>query len=219
MSLETFSEILSYSSPFILFIGFLIGTRFYKNLDKQNKLLYYYLSGCLIIDVISRIIAFTSGNNLILFQSLCFLEIIIFSKFYYNMILKNNFIKILSFLGIIYILFEFFYLDFKNIKSVQSYSQVVSSFIIILMVLFYFIEQIEKDFQSTIHDFYFNGVVLFFFTVQLLLLLPFNFLVTNHSSFVFLLWLIHIVTLISFYTYLIISIWKNGKSLKQLRFG
>ncbi len=197
----------------------MVGLSYYKFLNTTRRLLLLYLGVCLLMDLSSRALHGLFENNLILFSISGLIDLLIFSKLYHQFSKRKYLIGLMALLGSMYILIEFIYLDVNQRTSFQPYAKVVASFFIVSMALNYFFEQINKEQKIARLDLYLNSFVLCFFALELILLLPTNFLINGDHNIIFAFWFLRILFLLLFYSGLTFLIWKNGKNQKQLRYG
>jgi len=212
-------QLLTYTSPILLLTGVVLGGYTYKYLDSSYRLMLFYLIGNLIIDVVSRFLGEFIGNNLILLSVLSVFELLVFSKFYFDLINRKKLIVVLATIGSTYIFFESAHIDANATTSFQPYAKVVTSFLIVILVLVYFIEQIKREDSMVEKKTQIHHMILGYFTLELILLLPINFLINSKSDFIFYIWFLHLMVLLIFYFYITYCIWMNGKSRKQLPYG
>jgi hypothetical protein len=140
-----------------------------------------------------------------------------FSLLYLQFIRLKQLVWVLGGFGIIYAIVETLQIDPFNITSFQPYSKMVSSFIIVTMALFYIFGQIKAE--RKIAERYLNYSIIFYFSLELILLLPINLLINYESFIVYFVWFLHLCINLLFYIFLIRFIWKNGKTQKQLPYG
>ncbi|MBL4705267.1 MAG: hypothetical protein JKY54_12150 [Flavobacteriales bacterium] len=165
----------------------------------------------------ARIVGGIAFNNLILFNVLSIVEILTFSWLYYTMINQKRWVWLLGAAAIAYVFVETLGIDADEVASFQSYSKMVSSFAIVIMGLKYILEHVKEE--RSILNRNLNYVIIFYFSLELILLLPLNFLINQDSNLIFYIWFLHLGINILLYVYLIRFIWKNGKIQKQLRSG
>ncbi|WP_430409774.1 hypothetical protein [Kordia sp.] len=218
MNSSTLSEILTYLSPLVLFIGTSVGLFYYQKLDKITKLLLYFLIGSLAIDISSRVLAHLLNNNLILYVVLSLLELLIFFKIYDTLCKKKKIIRILTTVGVLYTLTESIYLNANNVELFQPYAKALTPLLIVIMTLIYFFELIQEEMKLIKGEsryFSFNSIVLCFFALEFLFLLPINFLINGGFYLAVYVLIAHVFLLVLFYSYLTYFIWKHGKSPKR----
>ncbi len=203
----------------ILTLGIMVGAYYYSSLNSISRLLLFYLLASFIFDILSRVIGMVNGNNLILWPLLGLLELAVFSKLYLKFIKKRKGIWTLVLMGIVYMLLEIVYIDSGNETAFQPYSKIVASFLVVLMVLVYFFQNIDSEVKISRNKLYLNFTILVFFAFNLVLLLPLNFLINEGSDLSFSVLLVYLIVNLLFYSYLIYFIWKNGKNPKPLLYG
>lgn len=218
MTLNTFSEIMTYLSPLVLFIGTSVGIFYYKKLDKISKFLLYFLIGSLAIDLCSRVLGELLNNNLILYVFLALLELIIFFKIFNHLSKKKKLILTLLVVGVLYTLTESVYLNIYDLKLFQPYAKALTPLLIVIMTLVYFFELIQDELKlvkGKARYFSFNSIVLCFFALEFLFLLPINFLINGGFYLAVYVLLAHVLLLVLFYSYLTYYIWKHGRNPKR----
>lgn len=214
----TFLEILSLFtnlSPIILTVGIFLGIFCYKKVDTLRKILIFYLCVMLLLDLTARYLGEVYGNNLVLIPIYGFSDLTMFSIFYYFLGIKNN-KKIKLFLILILILSAAF--TFSEVMKVynlpssefESYSKVISTLVIVFLSLGFFLEKIYMKKNISSDMFMLNSGILLFYSLNLIIFLPIDFLI-NGSELKFYFWLVNLVITLTFHTFLITSIWKNGK--------
>ncbi len=206
----------TYLSPLLLLLGLIVGGLYYKYLSPQHKTLYYYLLAAIIIDILGRIFEAAYGNNLILIPVFGVLELISFSVLYYLHLLKTKSIPLLLIIcaGLFYIIFEIWTVKSVDPKVFQSYSRVVDAFIIVLMSILFYLKKVDEDDAIELNLFSLNAAILIYFSLHLIFFLPINFLINESSQLKFYFWSVNLLVTLSFYLFLIRSIWKNGKTQK-----
>lgn len=214
-----YKYILTFGSPIVLIIGGLIGLYYLKYLSKSNYILLAYLIVSLVFDLVSRKVGGDTDNNLLLWPLLSLAELIIFSIYYLKTEINNKVIFGCLGAGSIYMVLELYYLDVNDIVSFQPYSKVVSSFIIVLFALFNFYEALKKEFVESLKNHYLNSIILVYFSLNIFLLLPINFLINAKVAITIYIWTVYLFTTIFFYVSLSFYLWKNGRNQKQLYFG
>jgi hypothetical protein len=204
--------------PIVSFTGSCIGFYYYKSLDAIRKSLTWYLFVMLLVDIASRLIIET-GNNFIVLLAYSLIEITMFAWFYFKLQFnaKHRLIIGLFFVSFLYILWEIVSLERKEVKGFQSYAKVVDDFLIIILALTFFHERINIFRESKWDNFRLNTVILVFFSFNLSLFLPLNFILNDTFGYYF--WFGNILSLLLFYSYLTHSIWKNGRTQKLLLSG
>jgi len=208
MEFTTIYKFLNFLSPSVLLIGISIGIYYFRNLNILHKGITYYLLVMLCVDILSRILQYYLGNNLVLLLVYSLIEMIMFIYFYYKYLFKSRHIVVamLCCVAILYIIWELFYIT-NNVRQFQSYSKVVDNFIIIMLALAFLSEKINEYKESRLDSFYINAVILIFFSINLIFFLPLNFILNEKTGLYF--WLLNLITTVSFYLYLTYSILKS----------
>jgi hypothetical protein len=163
------------------------------------------------IDVLSKIIMILGNSNLWLFNVLSFCEIIIFGYLYLKHFKGSLLTLVLCVLGLIYIVLEGVVNNQSDIASFQTYSRIVSSFVIVVMVLNYLFKELKAG--SILKNEVLHFVILSYYSIEFMLLIPFNFLINHDSISIMYIWTIRIILNLILYSYLSLFIWKNGKIL------
>lgn len=221
MSVFELLDKLTLLSPVVLLLGLIIGSYYFTYLDKAFKVLTVYLLVAFLTDISSRIYGSIVGNNLIFILLFGFFELLIFGLFYWFLLdRKKNPMLIAGFvLCMGYIVWEIISLESVETDQFQSYARVVDSFYVIFLAVFFFFEKLQKG-PHIERDFLFlNSIVLIFFALNFVFLLPINFLVNQSNKVIFIFWTFNLFITITFYTVISLSIWKNGKIRKSLQFG
>lgn len=220
----SFFRILSISTaivPFILLFGIIKGLQYYRYLKTDYKLLVVYLIGCFLADISSRIMGEFYKNNLICMVAFSLFELLFFVYYYQTCFFKRKVWRylIVALIGTIYIGHEIYTLINVKPEYFQTYSKTFTAFLIIIMGIDFFIENLKEeriDSSSTMRR---NAIFIFYFSLNLILFLPINFLINVSSSVKFYFWLINLIVTFSFYIILTKKIWKNGLTQKQLQRG
>ena len=215
--MERYFRSISLISPLLLIVGTGVGVIRYRSLKRGEYIIWIYLVVCLGIDIISR---FYTGmeSNLYLIQWLSLLELILFTCFYKSFLLDKK-IKVMALVGLMYILGEIFIIDSFDPKGFQPYARTVSSFIILFMSMRFMLNVVKRDIKISKKIINLNTTILVYFLVQLISLLPFNYLVNVTSSITMSIWMLNLIIHIFFYIFLIKFLWKNGRHLRRLSSG
>ncbi|MCC7454617.1 MAG: hypothetical protein IT222_10655 [Crocinitomix sp.] len=205
-----------------LIVAVIIGLIQFNKIQALYKCLYFYLCLAFVFNIISVVVGFRLGNNMVVVQIYGFFELLTFTLIYRFFLLKKLAGNILLFVGIIgmaYILLENTLIDFYDLKTLQYYSRAIDPFTIVLASLFFFAEKLGQSKEINKSNMILNAVVLVYFSLNLIMILPINYLVNADTElkFYFLLSNAFVTTL--FYIYLTYSLWKNGKIQKPLRTG
>jgi len=219
MTFIEFANFLSQIPPVILTLGLVAGVFVFKSLDSLHRSLFWYMALMLGTDLAGRVLKFTHGNNLIVLPVYSLIELGFFVYFYNRFLLvKPNKILIgLGIVGAVYIIAEilgYFVLNTLDIKQFQPYAKVLDNFLIIIMALAFVQEKMANFKESGWGNFKLNTVILVFFTLTIIIFLPFNFLINGSSDVKFYFWIVNVIAVVLFYLFLISEIWKNGRTQK-----
>ena len=204
------SILAEYVIPIVLFVGVVSGV---FNLKSKNRYaIFFYLSLSLAIDMTSRFLSGLQSNNLILFSFLSFLEIVVFSYMYWEKLKNAWWLQVLIVAGLIYIVFEAITLDTSDLANYQTYARNVSSILIVLMALNYIFSELRAG--STLKGDTLHFVLLFYYSLEFMLLIPFNFLINASTTSIMYIWTARVILLFIFYSYLTYYLWSSGKTQK-----
>ncbi len=217
--MNLFHDLLAYASPLVLFVGTFVGIYWFKWLDRKSKWILIYLIVSLGIDIASRIVSTYNENNLIILPLYSVLELLIIASIYCHLGVKKMLLIPLTVLGAIYIVGEIVYIDSYNVKSFQSYAKIASSFVIVLLALQFFTQKLKSDKEISPELQRLNLVMLAYFALNLLLLLPINLMINQIATSIIYIWYAYLGATVLFYSYLSAFLWKNGKTRKQLHCG
>lgn len=218
MTFFEFAKGFTFSTPVFLVIGLSIGFYYYKLLDNIHKSLVWYFVAMLLADGFSRLLGAT-GNNLIGLLVYCLFEMTLFTCFYFKYLfkIKHKPVLLLYAVACAYILWEIANLESADVKGFQSYAKVADDFVIIVLTLTFFHERINIFKEAKWDNFLFNVIVLIFFSINLVFILPLNFMINDSLGIYF--WFGNNISIVLFYSYLTHSIWKNGRTQKLLLSG
>ncbi len=217
--MNTYLKFLTYASPAVLVLGVIAGIYYFKYLGPVSRRILFYLIVSLCFDVLSRIIGSLNGNNLLLWPLLGLTELLIFGNFYRHLIKKKWWVWSLTTAGVVYIIAELIYIDANNVSAFQTYAKVVASFLIVLMTCILFMERIKGDEKIARSRMYLHFAILAYFSLNIILLLPINFLINESPEVIVYIWFVYLMSTVLFYLYLTYFIWKNGKSRKRSHYG
>lgn len=215
MSLVAFTSMLAdFGTGYLIFTLF-VAAYFYRNLDRLRKFLAYYLVLMACTDVACTIVGRTYGTNHIVLPVYCFTELgfflYLFKKHLFNK--KHPVTAFIGIAGLAYILCEFFFnFIYHHISpdQYQPYVKVIDNFVIIIFSLTYLLEKMTTYNESRWSNFSLNMGLLIYFTLSTIFFLPFNFMVNEKSEFKFYFWLFNLVLTYSFYTFLVIEMYRNA---------
>lgn len=221
MSFTFILDIVTLGSPIVLILGLYFSWRFWSILNETYKLITLYFGLCLAIDLLSRILAETNGNNLILIPLFGLFELILFAYLYLKIfhLQKRVWPLYLVILAGSLIVWDVVMVVQATTSEFQSYGRVIDGFILIILSTVYYLDQLTTDDAPQTDRIVLNGGILVFFSLNLLFFLPINFLVNVESIVKFYFWMANFALTVVFYSFLIFRLWKYGRTQQQLRHG
>lgn len=221
MSLSLAIYIFSWIVPVSLLIGAFLNLPKISSLDSVYKVICIYLLSALLFDIAGRITGHVIGNNLFLIPIFGLVELIIISILYglYLIPEQRSLVFAIAGAGSIYIVYECITTDFTNTVEFQSYARPLEAFLIVIFSIIFYIKSLTKEENLNQNLLGLNALILIFFSLNLVLLLPINYLVNTDLQIRFYFWFANQIITLIFYIILIQSIWKNGKIRKPLHFG
>lgn len=207
----------TYFSPIVVLVGVGVGIYYFKKLDILRKIVTFYLLAMFSVDILSRIIGRIYENNLFFIPIWGFLELFIFSLVYYFLGIKETSGKKISLIITIFSAFLFTLWEINKvcnapIEEFQSYSKVISTLLIVLLSIGFFLENILKKKNISSDIFLLNSGILIYYSLTLIIFLPIDFLIQDNTGLKFYFWFANLIFMLVFYIFLILSIWKNGKT-------
>lgn len=222
MDYDLLWNLISAISPILLLIGIIVGLKYINYLAPSWRLILAYLVVCLVVDLLYRYLGFYSHSkyNLFMIPIFGFLELSIFSVLYYKYIFQNKSKSLLIFIVtiLLLILYEVIStLKSSHKESFHSYGKVVADASIVFFCLIYYWRVVKGQIPINSEYNFLNSVVFVYYSVNLLLYLPVNFLVNAKLTLVIFFWVVNLISMVLFYLILIYLIWQNGKTLKISR--
>lgn len=214
-------NIISFISPFVLFVGILFGVLNFRRLKETNRLIVVYFVVMLIVDLLSRFFGYFSQSkyNLFLIPIYGFLELGVFSVMYYKYILRSKSKYLLSFIVFMHLLILveiFFGKGLFHPESFQSFGKVIADASIILYSIYFYLKIFKGQIPIRSEYAFLNAVVLIYFSINLIIYLAINFLVNAQFKLVVAFWIINLLSVIIFELILISLLWKDGRTRKTL---
>src|SRR5690554_562703 len=183
----TFFRILSIATiiiPVVLVIGMVGSGYYYRFLKKEFKLLVLYLAGCLFFDISSRAAGEFYGNNLIFMVVFSLFELLFFSVYYQTCFFQRKiwWYRIATLAGSFYIGYEIYTLISVNPEHFQTYSKTFTAFLVIIMGIDFFFKKIRNEHLDSTYTIKLNSIFIIYFSLNLIIFLPVNFLINVASS-------------------------------------
>ncbi len=212
-----FIELFTYCMPLLLITGSIIGLSRFSALNGVYRLLLGYLAMALVIDVLSRIFGIVLHNNLLFIPLFGFLELVFFTWLYFRYFLpsQSRLLLIVPVVALGFIAWEFYQAEWIHPLSFNAYSRVVDPVAVVFLCMLHF-REIGNTVPLPVERMRINSAILLFFSLSIVFFLPVNFLINVPSQLKFYFWLANLILTMTFYTFLIFEIWKNGKTRPSL---
>lgn len=209
-------------SPITLMVGLIVSLLYFRYISKGYRLLIVYLAGALIMDLLFRYFGSYSHlkYNLFLFPIFGFFELAVLSVLYYKYIFKGISKSLLVFIVTMLLLIacEIFSINkLLEIKTFYSFGKVIADVSIIWFCLLFYWQVFKGEIPVKSKYGTLNAAILIFFSINLVISLPLNFLVNEKLSVVIFFWVINLISVLLFYFFLIYLIWQDGKTRKILQ--
>lgn len=213
MNSKLWLEVLLALPALASFIGIIITSFILKKLTLTSKYIYLYLIIAFTTDMLSRYLAL-NDNNLILVPIFGFLELTLFAMIYKTILFKENrlFIYIIA-ICLLFILIDIFTCNPSNVQNFHSYGRVLDGFTITFLSLYFYWKIINTPYKHNKLT-QLNTAIFLFFLLNSIWFLTTNFLVNISYKIIFSLWIINIIAMTIFYSFLSFYLWKNGKTQK-----
>ncbi len=131
---------------------------------------------------------------------------------YWEKLKKVCWLQVMIAAGLTYIAFEAITLDTSDLANYQTYARNVSSLLIVLMALHYIFSELREG--STLKGDTVHFVLLFYYSFEFMLLIPFNFLINASTTSIMYIWTARVILIFIFYSYLTYYLWSSGKTQK-----
>lgn len=196
----------------------------FRRLNGYHKALGVYLGLMLLVEVSSSVIGTVYKNNHIVMPFYSLIELLFFSWFYKVFFLGDKFRKFFLppvVMGILFIVFEllyYFVLQTPNPHTYQPYSKTVDNAIILAMAFTVLNANMSSANGRFGWDgFWFNMIVILFFTYNTIFFLPFNFMVNAPVEWKFLFWMSNNLSIIGFYGFITVRIVKYAFRVQKIK--
>lgn len=196
-------------------MGVIIGYSSFKYSNNITKSITVYLTVMLLVDIVGKIYFLLGVNNQFILPIYSFIEILLLTYFYnkYMFSKKYKILTAINILAMFYILWDIVTFSFTSAKDFQSYAKVFDNFGIILLSLTYCYEKLDQPSVAKWENFRLNIVIAVFFTINLVLFLPYNFIINDNGGIQFFFWQAIIFTTIAFYIYLTMLIIQDSRKI------
>jgi hypothetical protein len=210
MSQNQLWHYLTYSSPLVLLIGILVGLTYFRRLSQGNRIIFYYLVICLLMDLLCRYFLHVSHlkTNLFLLPIFAFLELLVFSVLYYKYIFRSKSKLLWLFIVVMHLIVLVDVATLSRLfhkESIFSYGKVIADISILFFCMMYYWKLSKGQISIVSKYMRLNAAILIYYSINLIIFLSHNF------------WAVNLVSAVSFYLYLTYLIWQNGKIRKILQ--
>ena len=208
-------DILSYVIPIILLIGTVMGFLVYRQFKTNRfiKLMFFLFFLSILNDLFSRITPVYFDSNLIFINTYSLVELIILYLYLKNAFIEEKKVfKHVFVLLVLFNIFEFFTVDFHDYLYYQSYSKSLNSLFLLILSIFLILSYIKLDRFENVNRVLF--LLPIYLTINSLIGLPLNLLINYVDESVYYIWMINTLNSLTFYSVLIFTTWKYGKTLK-----
>ncbi len=210
---------LTYLSPILCIVGVVLGVSRFSQLNQIFRLVIFYLFLSLVTDLFYRYFAIfpTKQFNLFLIPIYGLAELLLFSFLYLRYLIQGKKNGLIVFLGLmaIGILFEIIFAPYIfSAKEFISFGKPLANLGILVLCFFTFYQWITEKTPKSQSLVSLNGAIFIYYSLNLLLYLFINFLVNENITLVTIFWSINLVSVLLFYSILILFIWQNGKTRK-----
>ena len=219
MTVKELSTIVGNTVPYLNVLGICVGL-FYLSRSRLNdvfKFVLAYLEICLIFNYLMEVSVHFFKTNLFLIPIFGFVELLFFTYLFAALLNKKNprtaaSIVITGGLGLSYILFDIFANDPLNSSGFQTYARVVDAVLIVFFCMTYFYNTLANEIKTNQHVFLLISGILVYYSLNVILLLPINFMINDASQLKFYFWFAYTILMILFYIFLTYTLWRSGKT-------
>lgn len=217
MSLFDISMIIGDITPYFIGLCLLVGLIQFRRISPPFKLMVIYLGVALLFNLGMSAMAYYFGNNLVLIPLYGFFELVLYTVLfgYFLFTPKSSMSTTTVLLGITgcsYIIYETLIVNTVDPLKFQSYARVIDAFIIVVFSMLFFFDKLSKGTDPKETTLTLNTIILIFFSLNLVFLLPINFLVSKSYQLVFYFWFGYMVLTLLFYLSITFAIWKDGRT-------
>ena len=198
-------------------MALIIGVRNFSVIGLKGRIILTFVLISFLIDVISRAYVNLFGSNLILFNILSLVELLAFCLFFYSSEVPKKIATSVFILGGLFVLVESWLNYSERWQTFQGYSKAFVAFLIVCLALFSILNQIIQE--REVENKPMNYGVIFYFSMEFILLLPMNYLINARSEYVMFLWATRIGVIFIFYFIIIHYLWSLGRTQKLLPSG
>lgn len=222
MDLATISSYLTYLSTISICLGITIGGLFYSKLPPIFRSLIYYFILALVFDILCKTVGRMYDNTMVFIATYGFFELLFFTYLYSKYMFANKpskLIILLGSLGLIAVSYDCITADYYDLVNFQTYARTIADFIVVVFCMIYFFVKLSKGTHPGNPKIVLNTILLLYFSIHLIIFIPINYLINASTGFIYAFLIGNMILTILFYIFLSITLWKNGKTPKHLRYG
>ena len=205
----------SWLTPILALIGVLLGWILYARSGEKEKLITWFLTGALVLELLSRYNMYDPGANNLRYLSISALfEYAFFSVFYYRYLLFPKRKWLLWGLAIfaVYLTLHLTLLPgVLETEKFQLYDRLLVDGVVLILSLIYFLDALKQEQATESGNTATNSFILVYVLLDLFMSLTVNFMVNVYTDLVLLLWLVRLLAIQGLYLNLSYKIWQSGK--------
>ena len=211
---ELANAIFEYVS-WVITLPLIIGIFRRKYLDRELKIILYFLFNSIIFELISMTLYKYKIPNLYLFHLYVLTESFFIFWFYFELFKKNLSPKTIPIIFIVFIIFSL--IDtfvWHNPFTFNSYAKTLECVIIVFYTVFYLyktFDEFQNEDPSDTPIFWINSGFLFYFSGCLFLFTFSNFFLTQGKKMGLIIWELHAFFIIIMYSLISFGLWKSNK--------
>jgi hypothetical protein len=212
---ELANAIFEYVS-WVISIPLIIGIFKRKYLERELKIIFYFLCNSVFFELISMTMYKYKIPNLYLFHLYVLTESFFIFWFYFEIFKKNLSPKIIPIIFIVFITFSL--VDtfiWHNPFTFNSYAKTLECIIIVLYTVFYLyktFDEFQDEDPSDTPIFWINAGFLFYFSGCLFLFTFSNFILTQGKPMGMIVWELHAFFIVIMYSLISIGLWKSKRN-------
>lgn len=221
MDLATISGYLTYLSTASICFGIVISSLFYRKLSPIFRSLLYYFILALVFDILCKTVGSYYKNNMVFISSYGFFELLFFTYLYSRHVFEkqSKIMFLVGIIGLIAVGYDCLTADYSDLINFQTYARTIADFSIVAFSMTYFFVKLSNGINLDNPKITLNTLILLYFSIHLIIFIPINYLINASTNFIYAFLIGNLILTILFYNALSITLWKNGKTPKHLRYG
>lgn len=163
-------------------------------------------------DLLSRVVSHLFQNNLMFLNTYNIIEVTcLYLIIKANSIDFKSYFKYILFAVLIFNSYELIATDYQNYTQYQNNSNSLNCIFLLIISFYQLIKHIKSEKYGLNYQLYIYLII--YLTFSTFLNLPMNFFITYSSDIIYVIWLANIINVSAFYSYIVYTLWKNGKTL------